>query len=229
MSSKISEIQDLLCKKASTKQDVFSITQNVFNQLKQVMQNIERELTPTLLAEAPNVEVKFSEGGSFEAHLKFSGDTLVIMMHTNIFDFEESHRMNKSAYMQEDKMREFCGMIQVYNFLSDSLKYNRDNDFGYLIARIFINKDNRFFVDGKRPLSFLFAELEKNIISTENLRTIIEEAMLFCLHFDLLAPPVESINYLSVEQKNTMNLSSGIPTGKRLGFVMSSEDKISNA
>jgi hypothetical protein len=117
-------------------------------------------------------------------------------------------------------------MIQIYNFLSDSIKYNRDQDAGYLIARVFINKEQHFFIDGKRPLSFQYNDIEKNIISPETLRTIIEEAMLFCLNFDLLAPPVDAINYISVEQKNLMSYSSGMPTVKRLGFQLSTEEII---
>lgn len=225
MNSKISEIQELLCRKSSTKQEVFRTTQTIFRDLKMVLRALETELTPKLQDDAPHVEVKYSDKGDFEAHLKFSGDTLVIMMHTNVFDFDENHFINKSPYVKEDTLREFCGMIQIYNFLSDSIKYNRDNDVGYLIARVFINKDQHFFIEGKRPLSFLFSDIGKSIISPETLRTIIEEAMLFCLNFDLLAPPVESINYISVEQKNSMSHSSGMPTGKRLGFVMSSEEQ----
>ncbi len=188
-----------------------------------VLRGIEADLTPKLAADAPYVDVKYSDKGDFEAHLKFGGDTLIVMMHTNVFDFDESHFVNKSPYVKEDTLREFCGMIQIYNFLSDSIKYNRDNDVGYLIARVFVNKDSHFFVEGKRPLSFLYNDIEKNIISEDTLRSIIEEAMLFCLNFDLMAPPVDSINYISVEQKNLMSHSSGMPTGKRLGFVMSSE------
>ena len=223
METKINQIQEILCKKSSTKQQVFRLTQNIFRDFKMVLREVESELTPKLVDDAPHVEVKYSDKGDFEAHLKFSGDTLVVMMHTNIFDFDESHIVNKSAYVKEDTLREFCGMIQIYNFLSDSIKYNRDNDVGYLIARVFINKDGHFFVEGKRPLSFLYNDLEKNIISSTTMRSIIEEAMLFCLNFDLMAPPVEAINYISVEQKNHMSHSSGMPTGKRLGFVMSSE------
>jgi len=33
-------------------------------------------------------------------------------------------------------------MISIYNFLSDSFKFNRVNDIGYLIARVFTNKEN---------------------------------------------------------------------------------------
>jgi hypothetical protein len=223
MNSKIEDIHGLLCRKASTKQDVFRLTQTIFRDLKLVLRAIESELGPRLSDDAPNVEVTYSDKGDFEAHLKFGGDTLVLMMHTNVFDFDEGHFINKSEYVKEDTLREFCGMIQIYNFLSDSIKYNRDNDVGYLIARVFVNKDRHFFVEGKRPLSFLFNDIERNIISEQSLRTIVEEAMMFCLNFDLLAPPIESINYISVDQKNSMSHSSGMPTGKRLGFIMSNE------
>jgi len=222
--SKINSIHKLLCEKSSTKQLVFNITQTIFRDLKMVMRDIESELGPKLGSNAPNVEVKYMDKGDFEAHLKFSGDTLVIMMHTNVFDFDNEHYISKSPYVKEDPLREFCGMIQIYNFLSDSIKYNREHDMGYLIARIFINKDQHFFIDGKRPLSFMFDDLSKNIISKETLRTIIEEAMLFCLNFDLIAPPTDAINYITVEQKNIMSYSSGMPTGKMLGFTMQRED-----
>lgn len=224
METKINQIQEILCKKSSTKQQVFRLTQNIFRDLKMVLREMETELMPKLIDDAPQVDVKYSDKGDFEAHLKFGGDTLVVMMHTNVFDFDEAHFVNKSAYVKEDPLREFCGMIQIYNFLSDSIKYNRDNDVGYLIARLFINMDQHFFVEGKRPLSFLYNDLEKNTISHDTMRSIIEEAMLFCLNFDLMAPPVDAINYISVEQKNNMSHSSGMPTGKRLGFVMSKEE-----
>lgn len=225
MHSKLTEIKDLLCKKSSTKQEVFRLTQNIFRDLKGVLCEVEAELNPQLSEDAPFVEVKYSDKGDFEAHLKFSGDTLVIMMHTNVFDFDQNHHVSKTKYVQEDPMREFCGMIQIYNFLSDSIRYNRDHDLGYLIGRIFINKEQHFFVDGKRPLSFLFGDLEKNVINKQAMRTLIEEAMLFCLNFDLMAPPVDSINYITIEQKNMMSYSSGMPTGKRLGFTMMRDEQ----
>lgn len=159
--SKLKEIKEILCRKSKTKQQVFKITQAVFHELKMVLRDIESEITPEIGDKAPMVEVKYYDKGDFEAHLKFSGDTLVIMMHTNVFDLDESHYITKTKYIQEDPLREFCGMIQVYNFLSDSLRYNREHDMGYLIARIFINKDQHFFIDGKRPLPFMFGDLEK--------------------------------------------------------------------
>ena len=73
-------------------------------------------------------------------------------MHTNIFDYQSNHQICKTKYVQQDLMRSFCGIINIYNFLSDSLKYNRMNDSGFLISRIFINKDKHFFVEGDKEM-----------------------------------------------------------------------------
>ncbi|MCZ2139966.1 MAG: hypothetical protein LC096_01105 [Bacteroidia bacterium] len=221
--SKINEIHRLLCEKSENKQHVFRITQDIFRDLKMMIREVEAELNADIKEKAPHVEVKYSDKGDFEAHFKFSGDTLVLMMHTNIFELDSSHYFTKSDYLQQDQLRSFCGMIQIYNFLSDSLKYNREQDIGFLIARIFINKDKHFFIDGKRPLSLIYNDIEKNVITKESLRAIIEEAMLFCLNFDLTAPPADALNLISVEQKNNMSYSSGMPTVKRLGFIMQKE------
>jgi len=47
-----------------------------------------------------------------------------------------------------------------------------------------------------------------------------QEAMLFCLNFDLLAPSLDAVKFISVEQKNALSYSSGMPTSKRMGFRM---------
>lgn len=218
MTTNISKINQLLCEKAYTKQKVYAITQTVFNELKQVMQGLQEDIMPCIHEDAPNVVVAYQDLGKFESHLKFSGDTLVAMMHTNIFDFDDNHFIHQSSYIKEDHLREYCGMIQIYNFLSDSLLYNREQDLGYLVARIFINKDQHFFIEGKRPLSFQYADIGKHKLTPEILRLIVEECMLFCLNFDLLAPPLDAVNYITVHQKFAQSYSSGMPTGKRLGF-----------
>ncbi len=97
--SKIEEIQQLLCRKSKTKQQVYEITNEVFIQLKEVMHGMAEKFGPAISDEAPNVEVKYSEHGNFEAHLKFSGDTIVVMMHTNVFDFDNNHHVGKTKYV----------------------------------------------------------------------------------------------------------------------------------
>lgn len=223
MDSKISKINQLLCEKSYTKQKVYQITLETFAVLKSVLKELEEEIMPCIHEDAPDVIVKYNEIGQFEVHIKFSGDTLVVMMHTNIFDFDDNHYLNQSAYIKEDPMREFCGMIHIYNFLSDSLLYNREQDMGYLIARLFINKERHFFIEGKRPLSFHYADISKNEVTREAMKDVMQEAMLFCLNFDLLAPSLEAVKFISVEQKNALSYSSGIPTAKRMGFRMDND------
>lgn len=220
MESKLNEIYSLLSTKSSTKQFVYRNTLKVFEQFKARLKQIEADLSARISAVDTHVEIKYSEIGLFETHLKFSGDTMVMMMHTNVFDFSNEHILHKNPYIQEDPLREFCGMIQVYNFLSDSIKYNRSGDAGILVARIFVNKDNHFFIEGKRPLSFLYPDIAKGKLTEDDIGRIIEEAMLYCLKFDLTAPPIDQVAYITVDQKNFESYSSGTPTSKALGFQM---------
>lgn len=226
MTPKTSQINELLCRKSAAKQLTYKITQEIFHDIRNVMQELQKDIMPCLVESAPSVEVKYYDKGDFEAHLKFSGDTIVVMMHTNIFDFDESHYISKSKYIKEDPLRIFCGMIQIYNFLSDSIRYNREQDAGYLVGRLFINKEKHFFIEGKRPLSFRYSDMGTAPIDTEIIRNILEEAILFCLNFDLRVPPLESVNYITLEQKNLLSYSSGMPTHKRLGFQMSKETDV---
>jgi len=106
----------------------------------------------------------------------------------------------------------------VFNFLSDSIKYERGNDVGYLIARIFINKEKHFFVEGKRQLGFLYNEFEKNKINKKNIRKIIESTVLYTLDFDLLTPPYDEVSQVTLQEKIAETGSSKIKTGKRVGF-----------
>ncbi|MCC6684289.1 MAG: hypothetical protein IT247_04385 [Bacteroidia bacterium] len=223
MESKQEEIFRLLSTKACTKQFVYRNMLNVFQKFKQQLQHLEENLSARMASIDNHVELKFYDKGPFEAQLKFSGDTMVFMMHTNVFDFPDDHHIMRLPYIAEDKMREYCGLIQVYNFLSDSIKYNRNGDIGILIGRIFINKDNHFFIEGKRPLSFLFNDITHHEMNEENVQKIIEESMLFCLNFDLVAPPVDAVSFITVEQKNIELYSSGLPTSKALGFQMNKD------
>ncbi|MFN4084105.1 MAG: hypothetical protein ACK4K9_10780 [Bacteroidia bacterium] len=222
----LSGIKNQLLSKAALKQLVYKQTVSEFNRLKKIAAEICNNLNENSEIEKNNVIVKIYEKGDFEFHLKFGSDTLVFMLHTNIFNFEPGHFIFDSEYIKADQTREYCGMIQVYNFLSDSLKYNRQNDLGYLIARIFINKDLHFFIEGKRPLSVKYNNIECCQINDYNLNDIILEAMHYCINFDLMVPPIELVNYLSVEQKNVLSFSSGMPTGKRLGFNMQTDNEI---
>ena len=126
--------------KAGLKQFIFRKTVDIFKELKTEIKSIVGEISPEMRNIDKNIEVSWSELGDYESELKFSGDTLLFLMHTNVFNFPPEHFIHKSDYVREDPHRAYCGMIMIYDFLSDSIKYSRMNDIGYLIARVFINK-----------------------------------------------------------------------------------------
>jgi hypothetical protein len=219
-------ITELLLKKSVLKQQVYLQTLTEFKKLKKIAFDICDEINESKELEIKNVFVKVYDKGEFEFHLKFGSDTLVFMMHTNIFSLAADHYIFDTEYVKSDKTRAYCGMIQVYNFLSDSLKYNRENDIGYLLARIFINKDLHFFIEGKRSLALAYNDFGCCTLENDTLKKVIIELMQYCINFDLIAPPLELVNIISVEQKNSLSYSSGMPTGKRLGFTMHTDKDI---
>jgi len=221
MNSEEEEIVSLLKEKACTKQKIYRITKNVFANFQDVLQEKANILNNEV--QDKDVEVSYEESGDFDAKLKFSGDTLLFHMHSNIFDFDSSHQIHKTSYVKEDKMRSFCGVINIYNFLSDSLKYNRLNDAGFLIARIFINKDNHFFVEGDKQLGFLFNDFVNQQIDEVQICKIIDTAMIYALNFDLQTPNFNDVKVVSLHQILDINNNHKIKTSKRLGFKFSSE------
>ena len=146
-------------------------------------------------------------------------------MHSNIFDFYPSHPIHKTSYVKQDSMRSFCGVIHIYNFLNDSFKYNRLNDVGNLIGRLFINKDRHFFVEGEKELGFLFNDFVNQELNSEYLEKIIDTSILFALNFDLLVPNFQDINLVNVHQMLDMNNAHKLRTSKSLGFRFSHDNK----
>ncbi|MDQ3073059.1 MAG: hypothetical protein M3Q97_07355, partial [Bacteroidota bacterium] len=147
--------------KAGTKQFIFRKTIDTFKLFKQHINQVAGEVQGQMVPIDKNIEVSAFESGDFEVGLKFSGDTLYFMMHTNVFNFPPEHAIHRTDYVREDPLRAYCGMIMIYDFLSDSIKYNRLNDIGYLIARVFVNKEGHFFVQGKRQFSFLYNDFSQ--------------------------------------------------------------------
>lgn len=219
MSEKLNLILDELDKKASLKQHVYRQTKEIFEQFRIKTAAIADQLAPAFLEKDPSVEISFTDLGEYEFHLKFSGDTLVFMMHTNVFTFPPEHDVQKYNYIKLHPENGYFGMIQIYNFLSDSLKYQRQGDVGYLLARVFVNHEKHIFADGRRQLDYIFQDPGKTLASEEAIEKIIEQSMLFCLDFDLYVPPIEMLKAINIEQKNAFNSPAGVPTGKRVGFV----------
>jgi hypothetical protein len=209
-----------LIKKAELKQRVYTNTVETFRLIKKTIDRLTAEYEEyyTLHPVKRHVPFEARMRGDYEIEVKFGGDILLFLMHTNVFEFSRSHAVMRTGYIHEDKDRSYCGVINIYNFLSDSFKYNRINDVGYMIGRVFINKEKHYFIEGKRELGFIFNNFENNIINPESVEKLIEAAITYTTNFDLLTPPYEQMQEVTVsEMKNTLDAIS-LKTGKRLGF-----------
>ncbi|TRX71926.1 hypothetical protein [Carboxylicivirga sp. M1479] len=217
-------IVGILQTKAVVKQDVFESTKANFDLLKTVLQKVEKEYNTQLGADDKRIHLLFEDKGEFVAQLKVAGDVLVFHMHTNTFEFDRDHEVWKNEYVKSDENNSYCGVVNIYNFLHDSFRYNRENDAGYLIARIFINKEGHYFVEGKRQKGTGINHFGTSILKPDSWQNIIETAILYSLEFDLLVPPYDDVKIISMMQMNGEILSSKMQTGKRLGFVYNADD-----
>ncbi|MCT4645125.1 MAG: hypothetical protein N4A74_09085 [Carboxylicivirga sp.] len=217
-------IVGILQSKAVVKQDVFESTKRNFDLLKEVLVNVEREYNSELGDDDKRIHLLFEDKGEFVAQLKVAGDVLVFHMHTNTFEFDRDHEVWKSEYIKGNENKSYCGVINIYNFLHDSFRYKRENDAGYLIARIFINKEGHYFVEGKRQKGTGINNFGTSIINATNWQKIVETAILYSLEFDLLVPPYDDVKIISMMQMNGEIMSSKMQTGKRLGFVYNADD-----
>ncbi len=205
--------------KSSTKQAIYRNTLQHFESLKGILSELADAWSSVMRVQDPSVEIVFKDKNRFECDFKFSGDTLSLCMHTNVFTFPPQHFVQQSARVAADPMLGYFGQIQIYNFLSDSFKYNRLADEGLLLARIFVDKDSHFWVDGKQQFSFLYNDIQEQVLHREVLLEIILQAIRYCLDMDLMVPPYEQVNAVALGQFLMENGSSGHKTTKRLGFM----------
>lgn len=223
--NKIQEgIVETIKRKSEIKQKVYDHTLETFNILKEELQAIVEELNSDLEKCDKRVLLEYKDKGNFEAEIKVAGDILVFNMHTNIFEFENSHNIWKTTYVKKDRMNSYSGIINIYNFLSDSFKYNRLDDVGYLIGRLFINKDKFFFLEGKNQMRFVQNDFGKIEVDRQHIKDIIDASIQYSLEFDLLVPPYNNVSQVTVAHMNERINKSKSSTGKRLGFQFYSED-----
>ena len=218
-------ILDTLVRKSTLKQQVFDHTFSVFNQLKETLLEMASELDDQLEGHLDRrVRIEYRDRGKFEVQLQAANDVLIFQMHTDVFDFDAAHPVRQTAYVQGDARNSYCGVINIYNVLSDSFKFNRNADEGYLIGRLFINRERRYFVEGKGQTSLRAADFGRAEIDRDALVTVSEEAIAFALDFDLLTTPYETLARATVDQFNTKMDNSKFVTGKRLGYDFDTSD-----
>jgi hypothetical protein len=141
-----------LKEKSLLKQRVYDNTFDSFGTLKDVLRVMAKDVNASLAGTDSRIRMEYTDRSNFDAQLKVAGDILLFSMHSNIFQFDRDHPAWTTTYIQKNKYNAYSGMINIYNYLADSFRYSRLDDLGYLIARIFINHEKQYFVEGKRQM-----------------------------------------------------------------------------
>jgi len=218
VNQKMIDLFNAVANKAGLKQEVYAKTLEVFSTFKKVSESITLDYHQTIKQTQYPIPFEIKDNGHFEFELKFGGDLLIFFMHSNVFEIPRDHEIMKLSYVKEDKTRSYCGIIHIFNFLNDSFRYNRLNDVGYLIGRVFVNRENHYFIEGKREIGLLFNNFPDSDLNQAAIQTIIESSILYTINFDLLTPPYDNMKEVTVEEMLKVSDNMQLRTGKRLGF-----------
>ncbi len=170
--------------------------------------------------EYPDIIISFEDKGRYEIRFRFANDVLLFLMHPTVVTFEPHHSLLKTSYIKENPMRALCGMIMVYNFLNDTLKYHRMQDMGELIARLFINSENHFMMEGKRHLGIRYNDLTSITVDEELVNRIINLLIIYVLEIDPIVAPFNARTTVTLQEIMESSASLNLVTGKRFGFVL---------
>ncbi len=156
--------------------------------------------------------------------LTVADDTLIFALQTSAYKFDRDHAVMQSEYVTEDPERAVVGIINIYDFMTDTFTYDRDEDEGYLIARVFVSKESTFFVEGKRQRNMGHKSYGKNRLDCDAWTKIVETAIKYSAEMDALVPPYETQMLTTMAQMQLEILQSKSKNGKRLGFRFRSDD-----
>ncbi|RSK49063.1 hypothetical protein EI291_09235 [Hymenobacter rigui] len=206
---------DGLKQKSSAKQAIYRNTLATFDLLRKVSQELVVELSRKITPVDSTVIIEYRPVNDMEFHIRFSGDLLVFVLHSNIVTFPDDYGPMATRYVEEDFRRRFFGHIMAYNFMADSIKYQRLNDPGYLVGRLLINIDNHYFLEGVQQLELPDNDMSDNPVTEDSLKLFVESAMIAAVNNDLVAPPLSDIQKISVKQKLE---NQQVSRGSKVGF-----------
>lgn len=215
-------IKDMLENKSVAKQTTYKHTCWAFDIISTAAKQIITDLQSRAKPGDPDVTVEYNTVNQNEFDIKLAGDMLIFVMNSNIVTFDDGHPIMKEEYIQQRDVNRYFGQIMIYNFMSDSLKFGRMNDPGYLLARLMINHECRFFVEGERELSD-FNKISTREITEEDLVFIVKIVLKMAIENDLVAPSFKEVKSITLNQKKDHTIEMG--GAHKIGFRMSYENK----
>lgn len=218
----VQRIKDMLENKSTAKQTTYKHLVAAFstltNHARQIIEELKRRARPG----DSDVTLEFNSINDQEFDVKLAGDMLIFVMNTNIVTFEDSHPILNEDYIKEKEVNRYFGQIMIYNFMSDSMKFNRMNDPGYLLARLMINHENRFFIEGEKDLS-VYNQISDKEITEEDLSALVKIVLKMAIENDLVTPAFTQMKSTTLNQKKDHTLELG--GAQKIGFRMSYENK----
>ncbi|TRX56219.1 hypothetical protein FNH22_16405 [Fulvivirga sp. M361] len=211
--------------KLSVKQVAYRNLCDVFEILEKEAHKVISQIRDRITSCDEGIAMEVVGENGQEFHMKIGGDLLVFIMHTNIITLDKEHGFNKSDHVAENTFRRYLGQINVYNFMVDSFKYNRLTDPGFLLARLFVNCDRHFMIEGERQLGFMFDRVSEKPITDIDLNMFIKLLITQAIESDLIAPSFPEIRTISLHQK--IEKTQALGGGVKIGFQMKSKDEIS--
>jgi hypothetical protein len=220
----IDHIQLLLENKSQAKQVTYKNLIHAFDLLAKESKRVAFELKKkTKTSTDHDVTVDFKKVNDHEFHVKLAGDMLIFVLHTNIVTFSEDHEVMKNPYIKEKEINRYFGQIMIYNFMSDSIKFNRVNDPGYLLARLLINHEGRYIVEGEGKMGVVFSQISSAPVTEAELNILVKLALTLAIENDLMAPPYPQVKFITLFQK--MEKTQELGAGDKIGFRMSYHGK----
>jgi hypothetical protein len=216
----IDRIQRMLENKSTAKQITYKKLIAAFDILAKEGKRVAGELKKKIKPHTDHdVTVDFKRVNDHEFQFKLAGDLLIFVLHTNIVTFDDDHEVMKNPYIKENEINRYFGQIMIYNFMSDSIKYNRVNDPGYLLARLLINHDGRYIVEGEGKMGVVFSEISPAPITESDLNILVKLALTLAIENDLITPPYPQVKSITLYQKleKTQELGAGAKIGFRMG------------
>lgn len=209
-------VLNLLHDKVTLKQDVLAVTKKWFKELNEVLASEVSILKDGLID--PRIRMEAAFKSEYESRVMIGSDAVIFHLHTNVFTIPEDNPLWKDAYIKKDFSRGYFGVIYVYNFSAQSILQNRIGDEGGLLARIYINKENHFVIEGVQQVALRFPKISKNNLSKDVLIEMLHLLFMGAVSNDLIIPPYDAVSEINVDQLNELSENLGIRTNKTLGF-----------
>jgi hypothetical protein len=220
----LERIKFLLESKSAAKQVTYKNLLAAFNQLRKESDRVVTELASKAKPNDEDVTIYFRDVNEHEFEVKLAGDLLAFVLHTNVVTFDPNSPIMQDPYIRQNVVNRYFGQIMIYNFMADSLKFNRVNDPGYLLVRLLINHEGRYVVEGDGQLAALAGKISAEPITEPELNILVKLAMTLAIENDLMAPSFPDVRFITVHQK--MEKTQELGAGQKIGFQMSYQNDV---